>query len=124
MTQPEDTEFVAKAQELLRESETQVSAEQQAQLAAARQAAVATANAPGSPLADERKGGWLVSPWLWAPTGAMAATVLTIALLLGSEVEPLPILEPAELTAAQELELLEDLEFVAWMLEQDEVGAG
>jgi hypothetical protein len=55
----------------------------------------------------------------WVPAGAMATTLIAVGLLVvefsGRDV-PLPV---EEVQAVQHLDLLEDIELFAWMVEQD-----
>ena len=90
-------------------------------LAASRREAVA--------LLDESENGrWSLTGW-FAPRGlavAAAASVAAIALWVGltSPEEPaLPLLSAPEVAVVQDLELLEELEFLAW-LEEESQGAG
>ncbi|MBT8144690.1 MAG: hypothetical protein KJO55_08315 [Gammaproteobacteria bacterium] len=58
----------------------------------------------------------------WALPATAAAAVAVIAILVVREPAGevvLPDLSDDEMSAAMELELLEDMEFLAWMLEQD-----
>jgi hypothetical protein len=106
-----DLELQQRALTMLRETERDLDPQTLDQLAAARRAAVASADS-STP--------WL-SPWLlgFGGTAATAALVLAIAL---TSVEPeLPPLDQIEFAVAQETELLEDLEFVAWMMLEDGV---
>lgn len=59
--------------------------------------------------------GWLPRPWV--PTLAYAATLMfAVGVWYQTLLPPLPSLDdPREAAAAQEFELLDDLEFVAWM---------
>jgi hypothetical protein len=78
-------------------------------LRAARRAAVDAADAQVIAL-----------PSRWLPIGAMAATVLAAVLLRGPQPDSmLPLDDEAQLAAVQDLDLLENLEFVAWMVESD-----
>ena len=52
----------------------------------------------------------------WGAAAAMAGVVLAVALVLQRPDVTLPVAEEEELAAAQDTELLEDLEFVAWMV--------
>ena len=52
--------------------------------------------------------------------GASAVAALVITLNLPPQIEPLPIGTDAELAVAQDLELLEEMEFVAWMVAMEE----
>jgi len=62
--------------------------------------------------------------------GSVVAATAAVALVVGvgltrpdDEVLPLPATSDAELWAAENIDLLEDLEFLAW-LDEDEPGAG
>lgn len=55
-------------------------------------------------------------PTPWIPLGAVAATVLVAALVIITLEEALvPPFEDEQLFAAQELELLQEIEFLAWI---------
>ena len=84
-------------------------------LAAARREAIAESARPPARVA-------LPSPWL--PVGALATTVLAVAVSVTvSDTRTLPVVDDARaLAAAQEVELLEDLEFLAWL--DDDAHAG
>ena len=111
MSDEEFSEFERKARQRLEASEHDIDPDRLQRLQAARRAAVAAV-----PAAPERG---LAGRW-WVPTGAMAAVALVLGLLLLPEPEGLPpVLDAAEMSAAQEMELLDELEFVAWMLEQE-----
>ena len=72
----------------------------------------------------------------WSSTGArrwqfgasLAAVALMAVLVLpgqqGSDIDALPVLDEASFAAAAELELLEELELLAWLDEQDLADAG
>jgi len=65
-----------------------------------------------------------VTPGWWSPGvtgGVLAAALLVFVLTITPQSLPLPDLDAQELAASQDVELLEDLEFVAWMLAQEEV---
>lgn len=98
-----------KARDALRQTELGVPLSVQQRLAAARRAAVAEAERP-QPV-----------PWgRLAGSGALASAALVLALMLpGTGTQSLPALEEAEMAAAQNAELLEELEFVAWMLAEE-----
>jgi hypothetical protein len=103
---PSDEQLVALTLEGLERST--VPADVVERLGAARRAAVARVDRPvPAPLAA------------WIPAGAMATTLIAVGLLVvefsGREV-PLPV---EEVQAVQHLELLEDIELFAWMVEQD-----
>lgn len=65
------------------------------------------------------------APARWQPALAMAAT-LSMTFVLWSQIAlpPLPLVDdPLETVVAQEMELLEDLEFAAWMLAEADNGS-
>ena len=79
-------------------------------LAQARRAAVAAADRPRS-------------TWLWpryVAAGAVASVALAVALLLRPADVALPPLDEVELVVAQDAELMEELEFAAWMLAMED----
>ena len=51
--------------------------------------------------------------------GVLTAAVFFVVVLLGSPVDTLPNLGVEEMAAVQEVELLEDMEFLAWLVEMD-----
>jgi hypothetical protein len=64
-------------------------------------------------------------PWYgWASGGAVAASVL-VALILFDTPQPSPVFydDQSQQAAAENIELLEDMEFMAWMLLQEESDA-
>jgi hypothetical protein len=63
----------------------------------------------------------LPAPGRWLPVGALAATLLAAVLLgRGAPPAPAPPLEDdVQLAAVENLELLENLDFAAWMVETD-----
>ena len=84
-------------------------------LAAARRAAIAEA---------VRRPPRVAMPSPWLPVGALATTVLAVAVSVTvTDTRMLPVVDDARaLAAAQEVELLEDLEFLAWL--DDDAHAG
>ncbi len=62
-------------------------------------------------------------PWLAPAGGVVAAAVVAVVMLREPELAPMPALDEAEMAAAAELELLEDLEMLAW-LDEDMLDAG
>ena len=102
-----------KARDALRDTEEQVPDPVRQRLANARQTAVNAADTRAS--------------IRWAPmisAGALAGAALLVVLVLPrSTTQSLPLLEASEMAAAQELELLEELEFVAWMLDEENQNA-
>jgi hypothetical protein len=95
----------------LRRRENELAPEVAERLLAARREAVRVADSN-----DARP--WV--NWLgwqaWAATGALASGVLVVAIMLQTPSLALPAGDEVELAAAQEIELLEELEFVAWMV--------
>lgn len=113
MTDSQDPQLerrLGNAGELLRAAEHEIEPEVTQRLLAARREAVA--------LADERRSSPLRWPLGLASGGAMAAVaILGLTVMLRTpQFDELPRLDDVELAAAQEVELLEDLEFVAWMI--------
>jgi hypothetical protein len=82
-------------------------------LAAARRRAVAMADVP-----------ILRAPSSWVPVGALATTLLTVALgvAIDNNVAP-PLDDEQQIATVEDMDLLLDLEFVAW-LDTDNVDAG
>lgn len=105
MTQSQDEErFLEDVRRVL--DEGQLPPGVAGRLATARRAAVAAA--------DE---GAVRLPSTWLPVGALASTVLAVAIaVVAADGRTLPALgDDRALAAAQEVELLEDLEFLAWL---------
>ncbi len=110
-------------QAALRAEREQLPADVRSRLAASRRDAVAI-------LEDSETGtqGWSLAALL-APRGlavAAAASVAAIALWVGlstPEDPALPLISAPEVAVVQDLELLEELEFLAW-LEEESQGAG
>ena len=112
INEPDDGIFADKLGAALREAELDVDPHTLESLAAARRQAVKAA--------ESRKPLWS-APISWALTGTVAAAVLTIAVFLSSgEGRDFPPLGQPEFAAAQDAELLEELEFVAWMLAMED----
>ena len=96
----------------LRESES-VNAEISSRLHQARSAALAAM--------DDVP--WYRKVWVM-PTGmgaGVAAAALLVALVLYAPSDTLPAMPEDEMLAAQEVELLEDLEFAAWLVMLEEI---
>ena len=62
-------------------------------------------------------------PWLAPAGGDVAAAVVAVVMLREPALAPMPALDEAEMAAAAELELLEELEMLAW-LDEDMLDAG
>ena len=96
-----------KARDAYSEAERGVPVDIADRLAAARRAAVAEADS--------------ASRINWFPLGgALAAALLIVALFVPRADDRLPLLNEQELAAAQDVELLEELEFVAWLVAMEE----
>ena len=114
MSERDTQEFERQVVSALERSELDIHPDRLQRLQQARREAVAAAEAAG-PVATR-------VAWWWLPTGAAAAVALTVGLMLSGNDQPVPLLlDPAEMSAAQDLELLTDLEFMAWMLEQEQM---
>jgi hypothetical protein len=112
-----DREFAERAGRLFADSVAGLDAQTRSRLTMARARALESAG--------RRRSVWL-SPARVAPVGAVAAAVLALAVFW-----PAPdVVQPVETTVlndldllleGEELELFEDLEFYAWLLEQPEM---
>lgn len=114
----ESDEFERRSKALFDESVGQLDGRTRSKLTQARNAAV-----------EELKKGPPRFHWLRAPvTGLAMATVLAVAIITwparqGSESGPLP-LEDIEIVAdGDDIDMLEDVEFYAWIEEQGAAGA-
>ncbi|MEM1439498.1 MAG: hypothetical protein AAF545_04885 [Pseudomonadota bacterium] len=58
------------------------------------------------------------APWLAPAGGLVAASVVAVVLLRDPGMQPMPALDETEMAAAAELELLEELEMLAWLDEE------
>ncbi len=56
--------------------------------------------------------------WL-LPTAAAATVMVGVMLTWNSPPETMPMLDEQELAAAMDMEMLDDIEFLAWMLEEN-----
>jgi hypothetical protein len=85
-----------------------------ARLRQARQAAVASVDA---------RPRWAGITRTLAPAGGLAAGALIALVFLRGGPAALPDMDERELAAAAEMELLDDMEFVAWLIEtEDDAG--
>ena len=105
-------EFQERVGQVLRESEVDLDVETLDQLAMARRTAVSQADRTTSAL----------QPWAVGLAGSAAAAALVLALTLNTIEEELPPMDEVEFVVAQDAELMEDLEFVAWMIALEENG--
>jgi hypothetical protein len=114
-----DREFAGKARRLFSESADQLDRETRARLAEARARAVEAA--------ESRRPGWMAYPSRLVPVGGVAAAILALILIWpegGTPVGPeqASVLGDLDLLLEGEnLDLFEDLEFYAWLLEQPEL---
>ncbi len=62
----------------------------------------------------------------WVPAGAVAASFALVAVTYLQAPEPLPHIyeDPVQQATAQDMELLEDLEFIAWLAAQEDASDG
>jgi len=106
-----DEDFVAQVRDVL--NEQSLAPEIGGRLAAARHRAVASVDVP-----------ILRAPSSWIPVGALATTLLTVGLsvAIDNNVAP-PLDDERQLATVEDMDLLMDLEFVAW-LDTDNVDAG
>ena len=128
MTEPNDFEALeARLRERMRQEADSVPDDVAIRLAAARRRAVAEFEE--LPPAARWLRFWFASGRGLGALGATAAVALAVGLLLrgDDQVGTLPsglvLADEAEIAAAQEVELLSELEFLAW-LEADDVDAG
>ncbi len=113
MAMKNDQEFTKAIQDQLRQRETDLPTSVSKRLAEARRAAVAEAE-----IREHKKPGLLRPAWM-LPAGGFAVAALTLALYLPSGNGALPVLEESEMLAATEMEMLDDIELLAWIIEQD-----
>jgi hypothetical protein len=105
-----DDVFVAQARDVLDRS--RVDDDVRARLTAARRRAVASLDSP-VPRAPAR----------WVPVGALATTLLTVGIGVAVQRSAPPVYDEQQLATVEDMDLLMDLEFVAW-LDTDNVDAG
>ncbi len=109
----DDDTFAESAGDMLRSRENAIDADVAARLSDARRQAVSVADT-GTP-----------APVWWrhaAGIGAAAAIAFATVIVYRAPTDVIPRLDEPEMAAAQDLELLEDLEFAAWLVlrEQDD----
>ncbi|HEX2492644.1 MAG TPA: hypothetical protein VHK24_02630 [Steroidobacter sp.] len=102
-----------RARELFEESLQRIDARTRSRLTQARHAA----------LEELRRKHPLGASWLWAPAGALACAVVALLIFgrpgVGGGASSAPSLEDLEAVAdAESVELLQDVEFYAWLAEQ------
>ena len=120
MSERDDDAFVERTKALLDESEATLTPEVNARLQQMRRDAVRLAES-----LDTRGTFSVLRPFV--PAGAMTATMSAVVAFWLLAAAPLPSIyeDEAQQLAAEEMDLLEDLEFVAWMIvEEGEFDAG
>ena len=113
-SQDEKTEvFEKKASQLLDESVAHIDGPTASKLHQARSRALE---------AKPRPFAWQA----WSGAGAVAASVALVAIFVGREPASMPVIyeDPVQQAVAEELELMDDLDFMAWLvLEESEANA-
>jgi hypothetical protein len=107
----DDQAFAAALGKKLRADETEVPAEVAQRLQAARRAAVAEME----PRATQRH--WFAPFWM-VPAGGLVAA-MAVVLLWPQGPASLPDIDEDEFAAAIEMDMLDEIELVAWMLEEE-----
>lgn len=110
MKQNDKDPFVARVKGILDEESASLDADTQRRLSQARMKAIARLGATQSthrPL-------W----YSWVPASAMAAGLLALGIYQNQAPLPLPAIyqDPVQQSAAENMELLENLEFAAWLI--------
>jgi hypothetical protein len=104
MKQHDMDPFSTRVKELLDEKADNLDAATQSRLRQARMRALDSA---------PKRPEWLV----WGPASAVAAGLMAVGIYLNQAQPPLPAIyqEPEQQTVAENMDLLDDLEFVAWL---------
>ena len=107
--------FIARVKEVLDENSAGLDADTQRRLKQARLRAVARLKTPGN---ERQKPLWF--PLI--PASAMAAGLMAVVFYLDQVQPPLPAIyqDPEQQTAAESMELLNNLEFTAWLVLQED----
>jgi len=113
MAMKNEQDFTKEIQDQLHQRETELPASVSKRLAEARRAAVAEAE-----VREHKKSGLLRPAWMIS-AGGFAMAALTLALYIPAGTGSLPVLEESEMLAATEMEMLNDIELLAWIIEQD-----
>jgi hypothetical protein len=114
-----EREIASRARQLFADSVRSVDGQTRSKLAEARAQAVEAAG--------RRRRRWLPAPAALVPIGGLAAAVLAVALIWQNPGAPPVTIEPAVLSDldilldGEDLDLLQDLDFYAWLLEQPEL---
>ncbi|MCZ6617557.1 MAG: hypothetical protein O7E57_05450 [Gammaproteobacteria bacterium] len=112
-TEGSDADFEKRAQKVLRAGANDLPPEVNERLVAMRRGAVQELEARSSQRWQTR--------WFWAPVGVTAAVALALGLFLFSGDTPIPMfddLDEVQFAATRDMEMLEELEFLAWMEEE------
>lgn len=106
--------FIVRIKEVLDEESASLDAEIQRRLTQARMKAIARL---GAIEVTPQKTAWLG----WVPVTAMAAGLLAVGIYQNQARHPLPAIyqDPVQQSAAENMELLENLEFAAWLVLKD-----
>ena len=114
MKQNDKDPFVVRIKEILDEESANLDAETQSQLTQARMNAIARLRATQS---TQQRPAWIS----WVPASAMAAGLLAVGIHQNQAQLPLPAIyqDPVQQLAAENMELLENLEFAAWLVLQE-----
>ena len=119
MSDTKDDAWVGQVADKLDRLEADVPSEVQLQLQAARRTAIAQAERQATQKETRSRKPWLSYTLLGS--GAFASALVVSLVFLGQPEPALPLLEDAEMAAAMEVEMLEELEFLAWMIEEGEL---
>lgn len=107
-------EFTRQAKSLLDDSAESLDGQTRSRLHQARNRALASGGSRSS--------------WLgWSVTGSLATSLAVAFLLLGpaDQTPPLPDIyaDPVQQAVAEDLELMDDLDFIAWLVMEEETNA-
>jgi hypothetical protein len=113
-----EEEFNNKAKDLLDENVDKLDAATLSKLHQARNRAVESA----SKSAGKSAGKKLPAYSGWVGAGAMAASLAVGVVYFNQQPPPLPAIyeDPVQQAAAEEIELMDDLDFVAWLVLQED----
>ena len=114
MKQNDKDPFAIRVKEVLDDELESLDADTQRQLAQARMKAIARLGATES---TQQRPAWIS----WVPASAMAAGLLAVGIYQNQVQRPLPAIfqDPVQQSAAENMELLENLEFAAWLVLQE-----
>ena len=111
MKQNDKDPFVVRVKGILDEKSESLDADTQRRLSQARMKAIARL---GVTQGTQQRPLW----FSWVPAGAMAAGLLAVGIYQNQAQLPLPAIyqDPLQQLAAENMELLENLEFAAWLV--------